>query len=178
MGVTGGIAVYKACEVVRFLKKDGHEVRVIMTENAKRFVAPLTFEVLSCNPVSDGMFSSSYSSGVEHCDAAAWCDLFVVAPATANFIGKLASGIADDLLTTTAMALPKGTPLLLAPAMNVRMWENPVLQRNLRILSEEGESRCLVIPPVEKKLACGETGVGGLAEPEEIFHSVIKALDQ
>ncbi|MFH2001103.1 MAG: flavoprotein [Planctomycetota bacterium] len=182
LGVTGGIAVYKSCDLVRLLVKAGHEVRVIMTEHAREFVTPLTFEVLSRNPVPEGMFgprSVSYHAGgavVDHVEAAVWCDLFAIAPATANIIGKLASGIADDLLTTVALAVPVSTPALLAPAMNTRMWENPILQKNLKILSTGKEALYKVVPPVAKELACGETGVGALASPEDIFNTITAML--
>ena len=171
LGVTGGIAVYKACELVRLLKKSGHAVRVTMTENAMEFVTPLTFEVLSQSEVPEDMFAPR--AAVEHVEAAKWCDLFVVAPATANFIGKLAGGIADDMLTTLAMAVPAGKPALIAPAMNVNMWENPILQENLEKLAK---GRYTIIEPVKKELACGDIGVGGLAEVETIFDAVLKAI--
>jgi phosphopantothenoylcysteine decarboxylase/phosphopantothenate--cysteine ligase len=175
VGVTGGIAVYKVCEVVRLLVKGGHEVRVVMTENAKEFVTPLTFEVLSRNPVPEGMFSARHDPLVSHIETSTWCDLFLLAPATANLIGKLASGIADDLLTTIALAVPLRIPAFLAPAMNTNMWAHPVVQRNLHILSKGENSRYRIIPPVEKELACGDVGVGGLADPEEIVRTLKEA---
>jgi len=178
MGVTGGIAVYKACEVVRLLVKEGNEVRVIMTKNAAKFVTPLTFEVLSRRHVPGDMFAPRDSDPVEHVEAAAWCDLFAIVPATANIIGKLASGIADDMLSTIAMAVPPATPRLLAPAMNVRMWENPVLQRNLHFLTGEAGGRFGVISPVEKELACGDVGVGGMAAPDDIRTAIHSALEK
>jgi phosphopantothenoylcysteine synthetase/decarboxylase len=176
-GVTGGIAVYKACEVVRLMVKEGHETRVIMTDNARKFVAPLTFEVLSQNAVADDLFAPRTGPPVEHVEAALWCDLFIVVPATANIIGKLASGIADDMLTTIAMAIPGGVPRLIAPAMNVRMWENAVLQRNLDVLVEGKIGGFRIIPPVEKELACGDIGMGGLADIEDIAAAIRAALD-
>ncbi|MHC4944745.1 MAG: flavoprotein [Planctomycetota bacterium] len=176
IGVTGGIAVYKACEVVRLLVKEGHQVRVIMTENARKFVAPLTFEVLSQNTVPENLFAPRTGPPVEHVEAALWCDLFLIAPATANTIGKLASGIADDMLTTIAMAIRREVPRLIAPAMNVRMWENPVLQRNLDLLADEKIGGYRVIPPVKKELACGDIGMGGLADIEDIAAAIQAAL--
>ncbi len=176
VGVTGGIAVYKACEVVRLLIKADHEVRVIMTENACKFVTPMTFEVLSRNHVPISLFEARTGPLVEHVEAAAWCELFCVVPATANSIGKLASGIADDMLSTVAMALPQEVPKLLAPAMNVRMWGNPILQRNLRLLTGEEGGGYVVVPPVEKELACGDVGIGGLADTETIFETIQEAL--
>jgi phosphopantothenoylcysteine decarboxylase/phosphopantothenate--cysteine ligase len=175
VGVTGGIAVYKACEVVRSLVKKGRQVRVIMTESARAFVTPLTFEVLSKHPVPEDMFSPRQTPVLEHVEAAAWCDLFAVVPATANLIGKLAAGIADDMLTTVAMAVPAETPRLLAPAMNVHMWENPVLKRNLAYLKGEGGG-FHIVDPVKKELACGDIGVGGLATPEDILSAIESLL--
>ncbi|MBU0753751.1 MAG: phosphopantothenoylcysteine decarboxylase [Planctomycetes bacterium] len=174
-GVSGGIAVYKACEVVRRLVKGEKEVRVIMTANAMKFVTPMTFEVLSKNPVPIDMFASRSNSNIEHVEAAIWCDLFCVVPATANLIGKLASGIADDLLTTLALAIPAKKPCLLAPAMNVHMWENEIVQRNLKTLSQTGGGRFEIIPPVKKELACGDIGMGGLASIEDIYRAVVSA---
>jgi phosphopantothenoylcysteine synthetase/decarboxylase len=176
VGVTGGIAVYKACEVVRLLVKEGYTVRVIMTKNASKFVTPLTFEALSRHHVPGDMFAPRCGDPVEHVEAAAWCDLFAIAPATANIIGKLASGIADDMLSTIAMAVPPATPRLLAPAMNVRMWEHPVLQRNLRFLTGDEGGCYEVIPPVEKELACGDVGIGGMAAPGDIHAAIRSAL--
>ncbi len=173
IGVTGGIAAYKTCDLVRALVKEGHAARVIMTQAAERFVAPLTFEVLSRNPVPRGLFDPRQDPSVEHVEAAAWADLVVIAPATANVVGKLSSGIADDLLTTTVMAVPAGTPVLLAPAMNTRMWQNPVMRRNLKSLLEDTDGRYHTVGPVEKELACGETGMGGMAPVEEIFRSLL-----
>ena len=172
LGVTGGIAAYKACELVRLLVKGGAAVRVFMTAHACRFVTPLTFEVLTGRPVGVDLFAPRGDAAVGHVEAAAWCDLFCVAPATANVIGKLASGIADDLLTTTALALPGDTPRVLAPAMNERMWANTLVQRNLRLLEDPQGGGWRTVPPVRKELACGTFGVGGLADPEEI----VKAL--
>lgn len=176
IGVTGGIAVYKTCEVVRLLVKSGHEVRVIMTEHAMKFVAPLTFEVLSRNPVPVDMFVSRSGPPVEHVETAAWCDLFCIAPATANCIAKLAAGIADDLFTTIALAVPLSTPRLLAPAMNVHMWENPIVQRNLKICTQGDGGRFDLIPPVKKELACGDIGMGGLATVEKIHQKIVAVL--
>jgi phosphopantothenoylcysteine synthetase/decarboxylase len=173
VGISGGIAVYKTCEVVRLLRKQGHAVRVLMTRNAARFVTPLTFEVLSGHPVPEDMFSPRADPSVEHVEMAAWCDLFLLAPATANVIGKLASGIADDQLTTVTMAIPAAKPRYLAPAMNVHMWDNPVLQRNLKYLADPKEAGYRIIPPVEKELACGDVGMGGLAAVEDICTAVL-----
>jgi phosphopantothenoylcysteine synthetase/decarboxylase len=176
IGISGGIAVYKTCELVRLLRKEGHEVRVLMSRNAREFVTPLTFEVLSGNPVPAGMFSPRADQSVEHVEMATWCDLFALVPATANVIGKLASGIADDQLTTVTMAIPAAKPRILAPAMNVHMWENPILQRNLKLLSDPQGPAYRIVPPVEKELACGDVGMGGLAEVNDICAAVLKAM--
>lgn len=178
LGVTGGIAAYKACELVRLLVKEGRAVRVLMTDHARRFVAPLTFEVLSGRPVACRLFAPREGPVVEHVEAAAWCDLFCIAPATANIIGKLAAGIADDLLTTTALALPRGTPRVMAPAMNERMWANALVQRNLRLLESPGGGGYRTVPPVAKELACGDFGMGGLAAPEEILRVINTLLGE
>src|SRR5437588_5618586 len=141
LGVTGGIAAFRACEVVLQLRKAGHEVRVVMTEGAKRFVTPLTFEALSANPVATDLWTSSIDARVEHISLAQWPDTLVIAPATADIIGKIAAGIADDMLTTVVMATPAETPILIAPAMNTKMWENPIVQRNVEFLRSLGKYR-------------------------------------
>jgi len=165
LGVTGGIAAYKACELVRLLKKAGHEVRVVMTASAESFVGPLTFHSLSGEPVLRSLHEGGYDlSATSHVDLAQWGDLLVVAPATANFLAKLACGIADDALLTEALAF-RG-PALLAPAMNTRMWEAPATRANLETLRGRGYS---FAGPVAGDLACGETGEGKMSEPAEIF---------
>ena len=174
LGVTGGIAAYKACELVRLLVKGGAAVRVFMTAHACRFVTPLTFEVLTGRPVGVDLFAPRGDAAVGHVEAAAWCDLFCVAPATANVIGKLASGIADDLLTTTALALPGDTPRVLAPAMNERMWKHPAVAANCEMLRSRG---AILVGPKEGHLACGDEGAGRMAEPEEILAAIARALE-
>src|SRR5437899_1794424 len=134
LGVTGGIAAFRACEVVLQLRKAGHEVRVVMTEGARQFVTPLTFEALSANPVATDLWTSSIDARVEHISLAQWPDTLVIAPATADVIGKIAAGIADDMLTTIVMATPPETPVVVAPAMNTKMWQNPIVQRNVEFL--------------------------------------------
>lgn len=164
LGVTGGIAAYKACELVRLFKRGGHEVRVVMTAAAEGFVGPLTFHSLSGEPVIRSLQEGGHDlSATAHIDLAQWGDLLVVAPATANFLGKLAGGAADDVLLTEALAF-RG-PLLLAPAMNTRMWEAPATQENLAVLLSRGVRFC---GPVAGDLACGETGEGKMSEPAEI----------
>ena len=165
LGVTGGIAAYKACELVRLFKKAGHEVRVVMSANAERFVGPLTFHSLSCEPVLRSLHDGNYNlSATSHIDLAEWGDLLVIAPATANFLAKLSGGIADDALLTECLAF-RG-PALLAPAMNTRMWEAAPTQTNLETLRIRGYR---FAGPVSGDLACGETGPGKMSESGEIF---------
>lgn len=173
LGVTGGIAAYKACELVRLFKKAGHEVRVIMSANAEKFVGALTFHSLSGAPVLRSLHAGDgYDlSATAHVDLAQWGELLVVAPATANFIAKTACGIADDALLTECLAF-RG-PVLLAPAMNTRMWEADSTQKNLETLRERGYAFC---GPVAGDLACGETGLGKMSEPAEIFSHAIQLL--
>lgn len=171
LGVTGGIAAYKACELVRLFRRDEHAVRVVMTANAQRFVTALTFETLSSHPVATDMWAAGHQHNVEHIELAKWAEVAVIAPATANFIGKVANGIADDLLTTVVMALPAATPVVIAPAMNTQMWLNPIVQRNIEALRSLEKYR-FVLPRVAQ-LACGDTGTGALAAPEEIFRQVL-----
>lgn len=171
LGVTGGIAAYKACEVVSRLRKLHAGVDVIMTENATRLVAPLTFETLSCRPVCVDTFSRTESWDVKHISLAQKADLFVVAPATANIMAKMANGIADDMLSTTLLATR--APILLAPAMNTGMWLNPATQQNLRTLQQRGIS---TVGPASGYLACGDNGAGRMSEPSEIVDAVISIL--
>lgn len=164
LGVTGGIAVYKAVELCRLLIKAGAGVKVVMTAAAKQFVTPLTFQTVSGNRVYDDLFAGSRRYTVEHVGLAQEANLFLVVPATANCLGKLAAGIADDLLTTTVLAA--SCPVLLAPAMNTKMLENPVVQENIAKLTLRGYS---FVSAVEGELACGDSGGGRLAPAESIF---------
>ncbi len=173
LGVSGGIAVYKACSLVNFFIKEGAEVRVVMTESASKFVSPLTFQTLSGYPVYKDLWESSESKTVEHISLSHWPDLVVVAPATANTIAKIALGIADNLLTTTLMAIKPETPVVLAPAMNSFMWLNPANQKNLSILKERN---FFVLEPRVGILACREEGVGKISDPDQIFETVKKIL--
>ena len=166
LGVTGGIAVYKACDLVSRLKKQGAEVRVVLTENAAKFVPPLTFDTLSGNPTHVDTFAPR--SELEHIHLAKWADAYVISPATANCLAKLAGGIADDLLTTTALAMT--APLLIAPAMNANMWRHAATQANLKTLLTRGAK---TVGPGVGHLACGDDDVGRMAEPSEI----VEALD-
>lgn len=167
LGVTGGIAAYKACEVVSRLRKMHAEVDVIMTENATRLVQPLTFETLSNRPVCVDTFSRVESWDVKHISLAQKADLMVVAPATANIMAKLAHGIADDMLSTTLLATK--APILLAPAMNTGMWTAEATQQNLQTLLNRGIK---TIGPGSGFLACGDTGSGRMSEPVEIVEAI------
>ena len=171
LGVTGGIACYKAVELVRLLVKASLRVRVIMTKSALEFVTPLTFQTLSGNPVATETFDLTQESQIGHINLADSADLFVIAPATANVIGKIASGIADDLLTTVLMATR--APVLVAPAMNIHMYENPILQENLRKLRRIGYH---ILEPAEGYLACGYEGQGRLPDPEKIAEEIKRLL--
>ena len=163
LGVTGGIAVYKAVDLVSRLRKQGCEVRVVMTEHAQQFVTPLTFKEISGNQVAVSMWSSNQEFNVEHIALANWADAFVVAPATANIIAKMAYGLADDLLSTTLLAAQ--APIVVCPAMNTGMYENAATQENIAKLKSLGVT---VMPPAVGKLACGTSGAGRLPEPQEI----------
>lgn len=163
LGVTGGIAVYKAVDLVSRLRKQGCQVRVVMTEHAQQFVTPLTFKEISGNQVAVSMWSSNQEFNVEHIALANWADAFVVAPATANIIAKMAYGLADDLLSTTLLAAQ--APIVVCPAMNTGMYENVATQENIAKLQGRGVT---VMPPAVGKLACGTSGAGRLPEPQEI----------
>lgn len=171
LGVSGGIACYKAVELVRLLVQAGCSVQVIMTRSAMEFVTPLTFQTLSGHPVASETFSLTQESEIGHINLADSADLFVIAPATANIIGKIANGIADDLLTTVLMATQ--APVLIAPAMNIHMYENPILQENLRKLRRVGYH---LLEPAEGFLACGYEGKGRLPDPEKIVEEVQRLL--
>ncbi len=170
LGVSGGIAAYKACELTSRLKKLDANVDVIMTKSATEFVTPLTFQSLSLNQVVTDMFEKPKYWEIEHISLAKKADIVVIAPATANIIGKLAYGIADDMLTTTVMAAK--AIKLIAPAMNTNMYENPVVQKNIETLKQLGYK---FVEPGEGRLACGDIGKGKLAEPE-IIEEAIKEL--
>lgn len=165
--VSGGIAVYKAVALVSKLTQAGANVKVIMTESAQKFVTPLSFQVMSKNDVFVDTFDEKDSHVIAHIDLADWADLILVAPATANVIGKLANGIADDMVTTTLLAAT--APVWIAPAMNVHMYDHPAVKRNLAQLAEDGYS---FIEPSEGFLACGYVGKGRLEEPEKITEIV------
>ena len=170
-GVTGGIAAYKSCEAVSRLKKLGATVCVIMTKNATEFVAPLTFETLSNQPCVVDTFARPERWEVEHVSLAKRADLFVIAPATANIMAKLAHGIADDMLSTTCLATR--APMLIAPAMNTGMWENVATQENLKILQARGMH---FVGPEGGYLACGDVGAGRMSEPAQIVERCVQLL--
>lgn len=173
LGISGGIAAFKAASLVSQLTKKGANVQVIMTESATKFITPLTLQILSRNHVFIDTFDEKDPKGVSHIDLADNADLTVVAPATANVIGKLAHGIADDMLTTTLLAVT--SPIFIAPAMNVHMYQHPAVEENMRILRARG---IRFIEPEEGLLACGYVGKGRLAEPEFIVEKLEEFLNQ
>ena len=170
LGVSGGIAAYKSVELLRLLKKQGADVRVIMTRNACRFVGTITFEALSENQVYTDVFESGEDSAIRHIRWAEQADAVVIAPATANIIGKYANGIADDALSTFLLAVK--SPVIVCPAMNVNMYQHPAVQRNLETLKSDG---CTILDPASGLLACG-TGPGRLPEPPDIVDRIAHAL--
>lgn len=170
LAVCGGIAAYKACEVLRGLQKAGCEVRVTMTADAERFVGRVTFEALSGAPVADDLYAYP-GSAIPHIDLAGWADAALVVPATANVLAKMAAGIADDCLTSTLLAC--ACPVLAAPAMNVHMWRSPATQANVATLRARGVA---VVEPAEGRLACGEVGEGKLAGVGQIVSAALAAL--
>ena len=171
LGVSGGIAVYKALDVISRLKKKGIEVKVIMTKSATEFVTPLSFQSLSENPVVIDMFDEPKAWEIQHISLAKWADLVVVVPATANIIGKVANGIADDMLSTTIMATK--AEVIFCPAMNTNMYENKIVQKNMATLKDLGYG---FINPASGRLACGDIGRGKLENTEIIAEKIIKKL--
>src|SRR5262249_32576898 len=171
LGVTGGIGAYKAVEVVRGLQKRGHEVVAVMTHSATRFVGPVTFEAMTRRPVITDQFAAGMNADIEHIALASTIDLLLIAPATANIVGKLANGIADDFLSTLYTATR--APVLVAPAMNSQMFAHEAVRRNLDTLAARGVR---FVEPGEGYLACGWIGKGRLAEPEEIVAAVERVL--
>ena len=171
LGVTGGIAAYKAAELVRLLKKNGADVRVVMTDSGAQFVSPVTLQALSGNPVHTSMWDQSIANGMPHIELSRDCDLILVAPATADFIAKLAAGRADDLLSTLCLA--RDCALMIAPAMNRQMWENPSTQRNIKTLLADGVH---LVGPESGEQACGEVGVGRMSEPSLIANEIVSWL--
>ncbi|MBY6033804.1 bifunctional phosphopantothenoylcysteine decarboxylase/phosphopantothenate--cysteine ligase CoaBC [Marinobacter daepoensis] len=164
LGITGGIAAYKSAELVRLLKKAGHEVRVVMTAGAEAFITPLTFQALSGEPVRTSLLDPEAEAGMGHIELAKWADQVVIAPATADFMARLAHGLADDLLTTVCCATD--APIAVAPAMNQAMWRNFRTQRNLALLSEDPQ--ITIWGPDQGEQACGDTGPGRMLEPDQL----------
>jgi phosphopantothenoylcysteine decarboxylase/phosphopantothenate--cysteine ligase len=171
LGVTGSVAAYKAAEITRLLKKSGADVVVIMTKSAQEFVTPLTFQTLSQNSVITEMFEKRPDWHPIHISLADGADALVIAPATANIIAKIANGIADDILSCTALSVD--CPIVIAPAMNDKMWMNPATQRNVELLKEQGVKFLSVD---EGELACGVVGKGRLMQPEKIVEEIIETI--
>ena len=171
VAVCGGIAAYKVCTVVSRLAQRGAGVTVVMTEAATKFVTPLTFESLTLRRVFTSAWESEGYHDPQHLRLTEGADLFLVAPCTANMIGKIAHGIADDLVST--MVMSTDCPVLLAPAMNTRMWNNPIVQGNVKTLAKAGYE---IIPPAEGWLACRTVGAGRLPEPEQLINAVTSRL--
>jgi phosphopantothenoylcysteine decarboxylase/phosphopantothenate--cysteine ligase len=178
VGVTGGIAAYKACDLVRELVRDGHRVIPVLTQAATRFVTPLTFSALAGERARHDMWDEREPEAIEHIALGRWADAVIVAPASLDFIGRLANGLAGELLLAILLALPREKNVLIAPAMNTRMWEHPLFLRNLERLSALNEQgyRYHFISPVDKLLACGEEGAGGLAPTEQILERAREIL--
>jgi len=172
LGVTGGIAAYKTASLASMLVKDGYDVQVLMTQNATNFINPIVFETLTKHKCLIDTFDRNFEYNVEHVAIAKKADVVMIAPATANVIGKLAHGIADDMLTTTVMAC-RTCPKIIAPAMNTEMFLNPVVQDNIRILKKYGYE---VIEPSEGYLACGDVGAGKMPEPEILFEYIYRTV--
>jgi phosphopantothenoylcysteine decarboxylase/phosphopantothenate--cysteine ligase len=170
LGVAGGIAAYKACEVVRRLRDAGTEVRVVQTAGAERFVTPLTFLALSGRPVLRGLWDDQADMGMGHLELARWADAILIAPATADLLAKLAHGLADDLLS--ALCLATAAPLAVAPAMNQRMWRHPATQANVATLRARG---VLVLGPADGPLAEGGSGPGRMLEPAQLAQALLAA---
>ena len=173
LGVTGCIAAYKSCEILRGLQKAGVRVKVVMTKNACEFVGPTTFRALTHEPVAIDTFGDGPGDPIHHVSLAEECDLFLIAPCTANVLAKMAAGIADDLLSTTALACT--APIAVAPAMNVHMYEAVATQHNMQVLASRGVH---FIEPGEGYLACGDVGRGRLADPADIVASVLHMLER
>ncbi|WP_348923211.1 phosphopantothenoylcysteine decarboxylase [Enterococcus rotai] len=173
LGVSGSISAYKAADITSQLTKLGYTIDVIMTRNSTKFITPLTLQSLSKNPVHTDVMEEIAPDKINHIELAKKADLFLVAPASANILAKLANGIADDMLSTVALALKEEVPKFIAPAMNTYMYQNPITQRNLTTLKEVGYHE---IDPREALLACGDFGRGALATVEEIVATINEFL--
>jgi phosphopantothenoylcysteine decarboxylase/phosphopantothenate--cysteine ligase len=172
VAVTGGIACYKTAALVSKLVQQGADVRVMMTDAATHFVGPLTFQSLSGKPVLTSVWQSDDHPDSQHIGVARWCELLVIAPATADIIAKFAHGLTGDVVTLVTCALPSDTPLLVAPSMNADMWANPIVQKNVATLNDL--PNCQLIGPDDGWQACRTDGAGRMSEPDEIYN-VIKA---
>lgn len=174
LGVTGGIAAYKSCELIRLLRAEGARVQAVMTRAAREFIGPATLQALTGSPVFDDLWDPRVADGMAHIALSRDADAIVVAPATADFLGRIANGLCDDLLSTLVLARRNTQcPLLLAPAMNVEMWAQPAVQRNVAQLRADG---ALLLGPASGEQACGETGVGRMLEPAAILEEIIAAF--
>ena len=173
VGITGGIAAYKAPLLVRLLRKEGHEVKCVATDHALQFVTRLTLETVSDNKLYSDLFDRVNDHSTEHISLKDWGDMIIVAPSTANIIGKMASGIGDDALSTLLLSMSR-KPIMLAPAMNTQMWECPAVQRNIEYLRSVGVH---IVSPTDGELACGTSGTGRMAEPEEIMRQIASLPD-
>ncbi|MBU0694323.1 MAG: hypothetical protein KKC11_06600 [Candidatus Omnitrophica bacterium] len=167
VGVCAGISSYKTCELVRLLVKNNFSVKVIMTENSTKFVTPLVFQSLTQCPVYLDTFGLSDCGSIKHISLAKWAHACVIAPLSANSLSKIAQGLCDNLLTTVVCALPKNTKVLLIPAMNENMWNNPIVGENIRKL--EKIKKYIILPPQKGELACGDSGQGRMPQPGEIY---------
>jgi phosphopantothenoylcysteine decarboxylase/phosphopantothenate--cysteine ligase len=170
LGLTGGVACYKAAELARALIKAGASVQVVMTEAARHFITPVTMQALTGKPVFTDQWDSRISNNMAHIDLTRHADAILIAPCSADFMRKLVHGAADDLLSTLCLARPSTVPLLVAPAMNVEMWENPATQRNVVQLKQDGVTLC---GPTAGEQACGETGLGRMLEPEQLLEMLL-----
>jgi phosphopantothenoylcysteine decarboxylase / phosphopantothenate---cysteine ligase len=170
LGLTGGVACYKAAELARALIKAGASVQVVMTEAARHFITPVTMQALTGKPVFTDQWDSRISNNMAHIDLTRHADAILIAPCSADFMRKLVHGAADDLLSTLCLARPSTVPLLVAPAMNVEMWQNPATQRNVDQLKQDGVSLC---GPAAGEQACGETGLGRMLEPEQLLEMLL-----
>ncbi len=175
IGITSSIAAYRIPNLISQLRKQGHEVKAIVTERAKAFVAPQAVAVMSGHPCYTDADEWGNLDNVPHIELTRWCDVFLIAPLTANTLAKIANGLCDNLLTSAVRALDK-KPLILAPAMNTRMWNNPITARHLQTVKEIYDT--VVIDPIEKRLADGEEGIGALAEDETIIREIAKLAQE
>ena len=177
LGICGGISSYKSALLTRALVKSGFSVKVVMTEAAVKFVAPLVFQTLTRNRVYIEMFSSyNHDDSLSHISLAEWADVFVISPLSANTLSKIACGICDNLLTTLICALPEETKVVCAPAMNRNMWKNSIIQKNADSLKRNG--RFIFVGPAEGELASGDYGEGRMAEPEDILKTVKMIMER